>query len=147
MTALLHLLLPLFLAFSKNKVDNQYSEKQSLADLTIEIVNLKNSKGKILILLFNKPAGFPDQGDKSIFAGDFEAKKTIVIPQIPEGNYALTLVHDEDGDGKLKTNMFGVPKEGYSFSNAKGNWLERPEYNKALFAHRKGKPLTIKMMY
>jgi uncharacterized protein (DUF2141 family) len=31
----------------------------------------------------------------------------------------LLLIHDENRNGELDTNMFGIPKEGYGFSGAK----------------------------
>ncbi len=35
---------------------------------------------------------------------------------IAPGRYAVTAQHDEDGDGKLKTNFIGMPKEGVGIS-------------------------------
>lgn len=147
MTGLFPFILPLIFLCPGDKNVTRFPENQTVADLTIEISGLKNAKGKILLLLFSGPAGFPDQSEKSIFSGDFNPGKPIRIPAIPEGNYALTLVHDEDGNGRLNTNFLGVPQEGYSFSNARGKWLERPEFTKAVFAHRQGKVLTLRMIY
>jgi uncharacterized protein (DUF2141 family) len=36
---------------------------------------------------------------------------------IPKGIYALAVIYDENMDGKLGTNLLGVPTEGYGFSN------------------------------
>lgn len=33
------------------------------------------------------------------------------------GDYAVRVFHDEDSDGEMKTNAFGMPKEGFGFSN------------------------------
>ena len=38
-------------------------------------------------------------------------------PGLPPGEYSLLLVHDENGNGKLDTNVVGMPLEGYGFSN------------------------------
>ena len=35
---------------------------------------------------------------------------------VPEGQIAVRLFHDENGNGKLDTNMLGIPREGYGFS-------------------------------
>jgi uncharacterized protein (DUF2141 family) len=34
---------------------------------------------------------------------------------IKPGKYAIAVIHDENCNGKLDTNMFGIPKEGYGF--------------------------------
>ena len=34
---------------------------------------------------------------------------------LPSGDYALALIHDENGNGKLDTVM-GIPREGFGFS-------------------------------
>ncbi|GEA12408.1 DUF2141 domain-containing protein [Alteromonas sp. KUL49] len=33
------------------------------------------------------------------------------------GEYALRYFHDENDNGQMETNMFGIPTEGYGFSN------------------------------
>ena len=43
--------------------------------------------------------------------------------ELPAGEYAISLFHDVDGNGKLKTNLVGMPREPYGFSNnAKGKF-------------------------
>jgi uncharacterized protein (DUF2141 family) len=32
---------------------------------------------------------------------------------IKPGNYAIAVIHDENRNGELDTNMFGIPKEGW----------------------------------
>ena len=41
---------------------------------------------------------------------------TLVFSGLPSGTYALALIHDENGNGKLDT-MMGIPREGFGFSN------------------------------
>ncbi len=41
---------------------------------------------------------------------------------LPAGAYGMKAFHDVDGDGRMNTNMFGMPIEPYAFSNnAVGN--------------------------
>ena len=40
---------------------------------------------------------------------------TLKFEDLPSGTYALALIHDENGNGKLDT-MLGIPKEGFGFS-------------------------------
>lgn len=33
------------------------------------------------------------------------------------GNYAVAVIHDENGDNNLNRNAFSIPAEGFGFSN------------------------------
>lgn len=115
----------------------QNPDHQKTGDIILEFDNLKNQKGKILILLFSSKDGFPEDAGKSRYSANIAPNKTHIIKELPFGKYALAVVHDEDNNGKMNLNFLGIPKEGYSFSNSKGNGLERPNFQKAEFLHNK----------
>lgn len=54
---------------------------------------------------------------------------------IPPGTYALAVVHDENMNGKLDTNLLGIPKEGYGFSNDAKALLGAPTFSAASFPY------------
>ena len=85
------------------------------ADITITVKGVRNAKGQIAALAFVDGKGFPDrvaaakaQALVPARAGDV----TLVLKNVPEGKVALTILHDEDRDGKLKRNLIGIPSEG-----------------------------------
>ena len=41
----------------------------------------------------------------------------IRFEEIPAGEYAISIFHDENKDTKLNKNFFGIPTEDYGFSN------------------------------
>ena len=44
-----------------------------------------------------------------------------VFTGLPAGKFAVAVFHDENGNDTLDTNLLGIPKEGYAFSeNARG---------------------------
>jgi uncharacterized protein (DUF2141 family) len=50
------------------------------------------------------------------------AQATITFSDLPEGEYAIKMFHDVNGDGKMNSNPFGMPTEPFAFSNnAVGN--------------------------
>ena len=49
------------------------------------------------------------------------------------GTYALSLYHDENNNGMLDTNFFGIPKEPYGFSNDARGTFGPPKYTAAQF--------------
>ena len=42
---------------------------------------------------------------------------TVRFSDVGPGEYALRFFHDENNNGELETNLFGLPTEGYGFSN------------------------------
>jgi uncharacterized protein (DUF2141 family) len=42
----------------------------------------------------------------------------VTIRAVPSGRYAIQAFHDRDGDGKLKTNLIGMPTEPFGFSRS-----------------------------
>lgn len=52
---------------------------------------------------------------------------------LPKGNYAISVYHDVNGDKKLNTNLMGIPKEPYGFSNDARATFSAPPYEDAMF--------------
>jgi uncharacterized protein (DUF2141 family) len=51
------------------------------------------------------------------------------------GTYAIALLHDEDGDGDMDRDFFGLPQEGYGFSSGARPGLGPPSFDDASFEH------------
>ncbi len=86
--------------------------------LTVEITGIKNDQGKILLQLFNSKENY--QNNTAYSANMTKAKKgivTVTFDNLEAGDYAIRYFHDENDNGKLEQNLFGMPVEGYGFSN------------------------------
>ncbi len=123
----LFLTLP-FLAFSQNK-------------LTIEIVGVKSSDGNVRVAVYDTQDSFlsKDKVFKTGSASAKEGKTEVSIDDIPDGEYAVVLYHDANGNDKLDTNWLGVPKEPVGFSNAKMKTFGPPKFKECAF---KMQPVT-----
>lgn len=114
------------------------------AQLKINVSNLEAIKGAIYIALYNSEDNFllhEKALRKSIVPVESKSVE-FTIKDLPEGEYAVTLFHDEDNNGNLTT-LFGIPKEPYGFSNnAKGGIMGPPTYAEAKFNYL-GKPQEI----
>jgi uncharacterized protein (DUF2141 family) len=53
---------------------------------------------------------------------------------LPLGDYALSVFYDQDGDGELKTNFIGMPKEPIALSNNAVAKFGPPKYSDAVFS-------------
>ena len=88
-------------------------------DITVHINNIKSDNGFILLGLHNqetfmvreKPA--LKRIKKEIKNGVIE----VVFKNIPEGQYAIMVVHDENANNKMDFELNGMPKEDYGVSN------------------------------
>jgi len=117
-------------------------------DLTID--GFKNNTGQVLIYLYDKPGPFPVGFDKSIASWTIKIKNKQAMTKlenIEDGLYALAVIHDENGDGKLERNFIGVPKEGVAASNnVRGN-VGPPSFEKASFKLKNHARLSITVHY
>ena len=91
------------------------------ATLTIEVVGLLTSKGgEVCIRLFNQETGFP-YGPQGLYLQSCDPvtaeTQILEFSGVDFGTYAIALVHDTNGNQKLDKNFFGIPKEGFGFSN------------------------------
>jgi uncharacterized protein (DUF2141 family) len=61
---------------------------------------------------------------------------------VPSDRDAIQAYHDENGNRKLDTGLFGIPKEPYGFSNNARNLLGLPKFEDAAFM-LSGDALTV----
>lgn len=119
--------------------------------IKIVISNLKNEKGKILMSLHNKKEGFPGDPAHTLISRELNINGDTVIcefAKIPPGEYAIAIIHDENSNYKLDTNMLGIPAEGIGISNNAYKMMGPPEYEDAKFELGTGeKVIHINMHY
>ena len=98
--------------------------------LTIKVENIEELKGDIRIGIFNSNEKFLKQGhsfnEYKIAVTD--TTETIIIDDLPKGEYAFIMYHDKNDDGKMNRNLIGIPKEPFGFSNN-----VRPKFSKPTF--------------
>ena len=103
--------------------------------LTVEVSNIENNRGQILIGLYNQAEGFTEIDavfKKGLLRTVDNSTLSYTFTDIPDGEYALSLFHDENSNSELDTNFIGIPKEGYGFSNN-----VRPVFRPATFEEAK----------
>jgi uncharacterized protein (DUF2141 family) len=72
---------------------------------------------------------------------------TYVFKDIPDGNYTVRVLHDENNNNKLDSNFFGVPTEGFGFSNNPEVTLSFPSFSETKFEVIEDINTTIFMSY
>ena len=120
------------------------------APLEIELFGLRSEKGHVLVSLFKADDGFPDDPSKAIQKQRVAInnnKAIVKFNSIPNGVYAVAVLHDENDDMKMDKNFVGIPKEGYGFSNNVMRLTGPPSFKEASFDLSKTKKIEIKVKY
>ena len=104
------------------------------AQLTITVEGIRNAKGEIRISVYPSRAEWPDHpsGDHNQ-AKPAKTGSVVFAVDLPPGTYAVNGFHDEDGNGKFRTSLIGLPEEGYFFSNNVRAGLSAPSFESASF--------------
>ncbi len=97
------------------------------AAIEIAFSGIETQTGNIMMAMFDSELAYNGKGApvrvSMVAANSAEVKTT--VEDLPAGKYAVKLFHDVDGDGKMRTNPFGIPIEPFAFSNnAVGNMGE-----------------------
>lgn len=120
-------------------------------ELQLEIDNIRNHKGTVIVSIFNHEKDFKAMNDNYhtllSFKPDGRAKK-VRFNNFPAGTYGIVIFHDENKNTDLDINALGLPKEGYAFSNNVGKY-DVPTFSEAAFQHLRGRASVqkIKLIY
>ena len=117
-------------------LDKMTNQDQETGTIIIQLDDLKNQDGVILISLYADEEGFPDEWEiafRSEIVPITSDSMEITLDEIPHGTYGLAVVHDENENMKLDTNFLGIPREGYGFSNNARGRFGPPSFADVLF--------------
>jgi len=118
--------------------------------VTFEIDGLRDNDGVVQVLLFTADSGYPTKFDRAAHRATAKIEHghaTVALIGVPKGTYAANIWHDADGDGKLGTNIIGMPKEGVGASNNAKGFMGPPSFEKASFTVEADVKQTIEMVY
>jgi uncharacterized protein (DUF2141 family) len=105
--------------------------------------------GLVHICLTRSADHFPDcAGDPAAIKRSMPTNQAVRFSiDMPPGAYALSVVHDENGNGRLDTRL-GIPREGFGFSNNPRIWFGPPSFESARFPFPpNGAALSVTMKY
>ena len=111
-------------------------------DLTVEVLGARSDKGLVAGALYGSAATWMKdslQGERTP-AG---AKAVLVYRNLQPGSYTLSVFHDENGNGKLDSNIAGIPTERYGFSRDAHGLMGAPSFADAAVELRGDTTITI----
>jgi uncharacterized protein (DUF2141 family) len=106
------------------------------ADLSIDIQGLRHDQGKCLISLYSTAKGFPSDHENALQSRITKATvtgSTVTFTNLPPGKYALSVCHDENGNGKMDLKSFGRPAEGHALILPQDSRLGPPTFHRSVF--------------
>jgi len=110
-------------------------EKRAPLTLRVVVHGLRNAKGHVRIGLYRDADSWakPTRSVAKCVAPvrGHEASCLLEVPGA--GRYAFAFLHDEDDDDAMTYGAFGLPAEGYGFSNDARMGLLPPGFERASF--------------
>ena len=123
----------------------------AMKTITIEITNIRNNKGKILLAVFKDHNSFKKENvfiEKNYPKTDLKSGSMTIKIMLAPGTYGISILDDENNDGEMDYRLIRIPKEGYGFSNYYHTGLSRPKFEDFdFYMNNKNKTVTVKMKY
>jgi len=114
--------------------------------LTVIVKGLEDDAGTVVIALLDSAESYDseDGAFRSASPNPAEGRAQASFGEVPGGTYAVKVIHDRNSNGKLDTNLFGLPKEPFGFSNDAMGRFGPPGFDAASFTFD-GSELTIEI--
>jgi uncharacterized protein (DUF2141 family) len=122
-----------------------------LGNLSVIISDFRNNQGEAILSLFSSSDGFPDDIETSLATNTVkvtEGRAQTLFKDLAYGEYAISVLHDEDGDGQMKNTWFGTPLEGFGFSGHPDYKYGHPKFAEVKFLMiAPSQEINIKLRY
>lgn len=122
---------------------------QETHKMNIMISEFKNTRGNLIVTLHKDSSSFFNNEKTPYKTFTEKINGTFIIKSftdIPEGDYALVVFHDENNNKKLDVNIFGIPKEGYGVSNNYLKKRKKMKFEDSKFTLNNTKGISIKLI-
>lgn len=90
--------------------------------LQVTVSGIKAGQGNLRVAVFDEAHRDQFAEGKYLYGAEVPAKAeqmTVEIPDVESAEYAVAVIQDLNGNGKLDRNILKIPKEPYGFS---GSW-------------------------
>lgn len=106
----------------------------SAQTVQFNIEGIQHDKGKLYIQLFKGENNFKKgEAHNVAIVNAKKGQLTVTFNDVEPGDYAIRYFHDENNNRDFDNNMFGMPIEGYGFSNNAPVNFGPPSYQQMTF--------------
>lgn len=118
------------------------------AQLEIVVKEVKSDKGNVRVGIFKDKGTFLKKAAYGRVVKAAKGEVTVIFDDLPQGRYAISVIHDENENGELDSNIIGIPKEGFGFGNNAMGTFGPPGFEKASITVEPGKNLiSVSLRY
>lgn len=86
-------------------------------NVAIEITEVLPLQGKIIMAIFNSKNGYKKNIPYKELKVESTSDTLFVNETLPSGEYVISMFQDKNGNGKLDTYLFNIPKEPIGLTN------------------------------
>jgi len=114
----------------------------------VEVIvrGIRSDKGQIAIGIFKDDETFQKEEafiEKKFVKKNISNREMKIQFSLEPGIYGLSLLDDENSNGKMEYNFLGIPKEGFGFSDYYHTGLTKPKFDSFKFRIDKDQTRTI----
>jgi uncharacterized protein (DUF2141 family) len=103
-------------------------------NVKVVIEGVRSKKGKIIIAVFKNQDGFKTRKPiKRMVLNKSELEVNEIVFSLDNGVYGISIFDDENDNNKMDYNFFGIPKEGFGFSNYYHEGFSKPNFDNFKF--------------
>jgi uncharacterized protein (DUF2141 family) len=118
------------------------------SSVIVRMSRLRSDAGQVVVVIHDNADHFPgDAPLRQTTASIADGQAVVRFLGLPDGTYAVSMFHDENGNGELDKTWIGRPKEGVGASNNPRPLLRAPNFEEASFELVGGHTAWIKVRY
>ena len=103
-------------------------------DLKVIVTGAKPNTGQLILSVFDSEERYLKEPrlERRLPVSD-ASETTFLIEDLKPGTYAVSVIYDEDSNGKLNTGFLGIPSELVGMSNNAKGLFGPPSFDKCAF--------------
>lgn len=109
------------------------NQVRAQATLSVVVEDIGSDEGMLRVGLYNSVDNWLEQVFKSKSSTIKNGKCEVTFENLPYGDYAVSVYHDENNNGKMDKYLGFYPKENYGCSNQAKAKYGPPEWKDAQF--------------
>ena len=115
--------------------------------LKVTVKNVKSSNGMVRLALYNSEELHMKKEIQTREVKPTNGVAEVFFENVIPGVYSISVMHDVNDNKELDTNLIGIPKEGFGFSNDAMGTFGPPDFKKASFSYPDKKEMVISLRY
>ena len=115
--------------------------------VTLEFTGVKINGGAVYVAVYDSDEAFRNEQPYRTFRLEPVSTTLSVEIQLNEGYYRVNAFQDKNGNGRLDTGLFGIPREPFGISNYGGRGIPGNFERLKLWIGRGAEKVTVNLSY